>query len=567
MDGQIDKIAIYKMSARVTNFEECMSDKILKNKIVDIETKSLVGKFYYDEIGTVTYKENIPWISFFNEKITNKISGDYLNKYPRGAFFYKIKGTQDFYVSLFGLGADSFINKAMIVFDFGIKVAMNLCDPDNLKRVQSSKVEAIAVHSEKQINNGAKLSTFNIDDEKEFLRKISAKPLPGHKNISVITGAESISVKFSKDDKLSWDKLKSMTTELNELYSSQKYKEIFKNYDNFNILNDKNPLVGELDDILLKNMKQGIIDKIYLTSPEFFDYEKFEFAYNKPQKDKNNEIQRYDELSYSECFERYKIKDTTKIEALKSWDVYKYDIEKNIYTKLASVYKCLVAEIDYKDGKFILFNGRWRQVDKSLQEKVSNYFNNEGVCFEAYNDELLLNNVSIWDVKSNKFKEAVYNEKCAGNNPNIFMFDRSNIDYGEMCDLFSLNKELIHVKRYGNGSASISHLFVQAKYYTDLFISEADARKQMREFIDEDILDVNAVNYQKDASKFKEIIPEKSPNDNDYTVILCILSEQKKALCDLPFMAQYEMYQTHKYLTNNRHFKVKLVNKIINKQH
>lgn len=161
----------------------------------------------------------------------------------------------------------------------------------------------------------------------------------------------------------------------------------------------------------------------------------------------------------------------------------------------------------------------------------------------------------------------MYNEKCAGNNPNIFMFDRSNIDYGEMCDLFSLNKELIHVKRYGNGSASISHLFVQAKYYTDLFISEADARKQMREFIDEDILDVNAVNYQKDASKFKEIIPEKSPNDNDYTVILCILSEQKKALCDLPFMAQYEMYQTHKYLTNNRHFKVKLVNKIINKQH
>ena len=113
---------------------------------------------------------------------------------------------------------------------------------------------------------------------------------------------------------------------------------------------------------------------------------------------------------------------------------------------------------------------------------------------------------------------------------------------------------------------SISHLFVQAKYYTDIFISDSEARKQMRKFIDNSVLNSNKVNYQKNNNKFKEVIPENAPIDTDYTIILCILTEQEKRIIDLPFMAQYEIYQTHRYLTNNRHFNVKFINRIITKQ-
>ncbi len=569
MDEQIDKVSIYKMSENVKDFDECMSERIPKNKIVDINTPSLVGKFYYDEICSSSRKEDAPWIKFFNKKINSKISGEYRNTYPRGIFFYKLKDMKNFYVMSFGLGGDGFINKNKIVFDFGIKVAMNICNPDGLKRVLSSKVEAVALHSEKQINCGARLSIFDVDDEKEFLRKIATKPLPQYGYISVVTGAEAVQVKFGKEKKLDWDNLGNITKELNELYFSQKYKDIFKNYDNFKFVNDKDPLKSALDEVLLNSLREKNTGSIYLTSPDFFDYENFEFSYSKPKKEESEETERFSELSLAECFSRYKIKETTTVDTLKTWNIYKYDIEKKIFTKLSSVYKCLVAELDYHNNKFILFNGRWRQVDEELQNKISNYFNKEKVKFEEYDRTILLNNISIWNGKNGKdsqCKEAVYNEKCAENNESLFMFDRAMTDYGEMCDLLSLNKELIHVKRYENGSASISHLFVQAKYYTDIFISDSEARKQMRKFIDNSVLNSNKVNYQKNNNKFKEVIPENAPIDTDYTIILCILTEQEKRIIDLPFMAQYEIYQTHRYLTNNRHFNVKFINRIITKQ-
>ncbi len=563
MDNQIDKVSIYKINDNVKNFDECMSEKVLKNKLVDIKTSSLIGKFYYDEIKSQNRKEDIPWIKFFNEKIKNKLKGKYINTYSRGVFFYKLKNENDIYIMLFGIGADGFINKNKITFDFGIKVAMNICDPCSLKRVQSSKIEAITLHSEKQINNGAKLSIFDIDDEKEFLRKISTKPLKKYDYISVITGSEAVQIKFNKDNKLNWSEITEITNNLNQLYYSKKYKETFKNYDNFIFINDKNPIKEALEEILLNNLKQKKIENVYLTTPEFFDYENFEFSYTKSDKKDKNKAKRFSELSLEDCLEQYKIKDTTSIDTLKSWTIFKFDTERAIFSKLSSVYKCLVAEIDYNNKKFILFNGRWRQVDEDLQNRINLYFARERIEFENYDDNVLLNNISIWDEKRKQYREAVYNEKCAKNNENLFMFDRSSNDYGEMCDLLSLNKELIHVKRYECGSASISHLFVQVKYYADTFISETEARKQMREFIDNDVLNENTINYKKQACKFKDIIPEKSPNDNCYTIVLCVLTEQQKHIQDLPFMAQYEMYHTHKYLTNNRHFNVKFVNKII----
>ena len=188
--------------------------------------EQITRKFYYDEICSPNRKEDMSWIKFFNEKINDHISGEYYNTYPRGIFFYKLKDMKNFYVMSFGLGRGGFINKNKIVFDFGIKVAMNICDPDGLRRVQSSKVEAIALHSEKQINSGARLSIFDIDDEKEFLRKIATKPLPQYSYISVITGSEAVQVKFGKEKKLDWDNLGKITKELSELYFSQKYKDI-----------------------------------------------------------------------------------------------------------------------------------------------------------------------------------------------------------------------------------------------------------------------------------------------------------------------------------------------------
>ena len=49
---------------------------------------------------------------------------------------------------------------------------MNICDPEEIKSIQTSQHEAISIQSEKQILSGAGLSVFNIDYNDEFFRRI-----------------------------------------------------------------------------------------------------------------------------------------------------------------------------------------------------------------------------------------------------------------------------------------------------------------------------------------------------------------------------------------------------------
>ena len=56
--------------------------------------------------------------------------------------------------------------------------------------------------------------------------------------------------------------------------------------------------------------------------------------------------------------------------------------------------------------------------------------------------------VKIYDEEAKRNKESKYNQTIAENNSNIFLFDKAHIKLGnkaqyEVCDLFTLNKELI----------------------------------------------------------------------------------------------------------------------------
>lgn len=565
MIEEIDKVSIFKMKESIKDFSECISRESKVTKIYEIETKDIVGKFYYYESNRSTKRQDISWIKFFNEKVNDKINGIYNNTYPRGVFIYNLKSDGTFYVMTFGLGAESFINKNNIVFDFGIKIAMNICDPNNLKRIQSSKIEAITLHSEKQISSGARLSIFDIDDEKEFLRKISTKASQKYKYLSTITGADYVQIKFDKEHKLTWDLLLNRTREINNLYNSNKYKEYFKNYDNFIFIDDKDEVKQILDELLLTKLKQKEFNNIYLTTPDFFDYERYQFSYKKLSTDKSEkdiEDDLFDEITLKDCLNRYKITNNTSIKILKNWIIYKYDNSNKILSKLSSVYKCLVAEIKHEKITYLLFNGKWKKVSPSLETQINDYFYQNNVKFESYDDNFLLQNISIWDPLKKQNRESKYNELCA-KNKTLFMFDRSGFKEGEMCDLISSTKDIIHVKRFEGGSASISHLFTQARFYGELFITDSDVRKNMRNFIDREIVNCKKVNYQKDGSLFKSIIPNDTPLESEYCIILCVLSEGELMLNSLPFMARYEVYHTYKYLTHNRHFKVKLVNRKI----
>ncbi|WP_181136802.1 DUF6119 family protein, partial [Vibrio hyugaensis] len=173
------------------------------------------------------------------------------------------------------------------------------------------------------------------------------------------------------------------------------------------------------------------------------------------------------------------------------------------------------------------------------------------------NDVSIKCTVQEKDKEVTKYKEEVYNSYAASNNEKLFLFDRSKIDVAgskkyEICDLFHLDKELIHVKVLKGGSSSLSHLFLQARFYTDAFIKDVNTRVSMRKFIE---TNSNKENESKEIEEFLSKIPESRSDlhDSSYSVIICILTfSEGKKLSSLPFMVQYELAKTHKYLNEER---------------
>ncbi|WP_366664454.1 DUF6119 family protein [Vibrio coralliilyticus] len=170
-----------------------------------------------------------------------------------------------------------------------------------------------------------------------------------------------------------------------------------------------------------------------------------------------------------------------------------------------------------------------------------------------------------------RYKEETYNSYVAEYNSDIYLFDKSKIYVAgkkryEICDLLHKDRELIHVKVLKNGTNSLSHLFVQSRFYTDAFVKDVDTRKSMIEFIKNND---NSENEKKDKNVFLSIIKEERSElqESTFSVLLCILTYTKdKNIDDFPFMAKYELVNTHKYLLNERGIELAYAIRRVNKK-
>lgn len=585
--SEIENIAIFKLNEDVQDFKECLkkdnngNSKARDIEFKTIETENIKGKFYFNESQCKAKTEkDLPWLAFMNEKLaqSDKVAFDSANKLPRGLFIYNIEidknveGSEEenktktekeilFYAMAFGQGGESYLNKDKVVSDFGIKVAMNICDPKAIKSIQTSQHESISIQSEKQIHTGAGLSIFDIDYDEEFFKKVSGKAKSEYDFISSVSGAERIQLKFEKENKLSWDTLFDRTEKLENLYKSKSYKDTeFKSFDNWKYETNKS-IINELDATLVEKFKNNALDKISLTVPEFIDTERFTFSYKHDDKE-------VEDLILKDLLNEHD--EVNSIETVKRWPILKNDKENDSTYHGWSAYRCLVAEVERNEKKYILFDGKWREVSSSFQEEVEGYLLNNNITLDENALDIIPNDINIYDESSAQNRESVFNEQSA-KHPDLFLFDKAKLEIAghskyEVCDLFSKHKELIQVKKYENGASSLSHLFVQAKFYGDAFILDKKLRDGMRNFVSEAAIETSNVNYEKDTAQFLRIIPsDERPSEKEYTIILCILSEGRLELMNLPFMTLYSIYQTHKHLTVNRNYNFKIINRTIKK--
>lgn len=563
----LEKITIFKIKKTATEFADFVKSEDGRGKKLpaiqlltlpeDLRFEGLVeiGAVVKSHVAAQKTQNDIPWLVFLNQGLADRdrFSFKSRNRFPCALVAIKFIYRQqiDFYAMTFGLGGEGLLQSDAIVKDFGIRVAMNICNKDRLKRIQTSSHEAISTHSEKQISIGSSFSVFNIDDEKEFLRALSGSARDEYSYITSLTGRDGIQIKVDKDDSINWNNILPRIQELGAAYDRDDYREKFPGYDKFHFETDAQK-IAELDKILFEKIRDGDHNNVHLAPPEFVDSESRDFSY------RADEDPRFGDLFLGDLLasKRRPFNATSSIQSIRSMRVYMWDVESGAKVKDWPAYKCIVAEVELDGSAFILSAGQWKRVSDGLKAEVDAYVAQIAIA----DDQYLLSDVNIWNPQARtdqngndigENREATYNDLVTLGTADVFLFDKAKVEIAgdrayEVCDLLHRDKDFVHVKRWQTGSASITHLFLQGRFYGDAFLSDQKCRESMRQHILDRIGDG-------DPAPFVGIVPARRDEviANEYRIIFCILCTDVNVIAEsLPFMARYELVHTHRHLHN-----------------
>ena len=212
---------------------------------------------------------------------------------------------------------------------------------------------------------------------------------------------------------------------------------------------------------------------------------------------------------------------------LRKRKVFCADEDHNKVFRAWSIYKCIYAEVELDSQKYILNNGSWFRVDTNFVQKTNENF-----------DKIPTSDLELPEYCGEG--EGKYNESVAAADAERFtLLDNKKIMHGggqgqvEVCDLLSIDRQLIHVKRYGRSNV-FSHLFAQGYVSGRLLQLDAEFRKKVREKL---------------SPSFAKLIDvENRPADGQYTIIYAVISESKKEKLHLPFFSRVNLNNVEKTL-------------------
>lgn len=404
------------------------------------------------------YKNNQPtspkWVNNF-------LKGEYVGEeYLQGksvsaVILYQLNVGEDvhrIFAVCFGYGK-SLLESNVVEKRFGLLTTLNSVDADKLRSIDINSMEAVPLNNRIQSSALAEIRNFNIDVDRDLLKSVTGKVSEGDLN-GTISGADSLSVSTDK----SYDELEDFLKHCYYLYKSNHYRDAgFDWINQIQEIKDKS-LVERLDSHLIEEFVSVKPTRIWTSIPEIIDYYSLESF-----KLKTDNI--YDDLSISIIKEEYE--NNITLDNIKKKKITCINAE-GTPVKSWSVYRCLYADLNLEGHQYLLNDGKWYEVDQDYVHKVQQYYENA-----------TLSDIPMLDYAWKEEKE--YNVAvCNKYSDRYCLMDRRNIYQGgspiEFCDIYSCDKQFIHVKKY-NGSSVLSHLFFQGYVPAENFFDLAYRQK------------------------------------------------------------------------------------------
>lgn len=461
------------------------------------------------------------WITSFFGSVLTEEKGIF-SSVPSAALIVPVKVEEKalrYFAITFGAGYH-LMQKGVFEEHFGLHIVLNAIDEKNIRIIDKTNLGALVKQTREQAGRSAETSEFGIDIEQDLVQAVqglSTDPALG----KTISGKDSLHVSISNTFNNINDFLKLCFQHSN----SREYKKKFPWIDQIEEIRDAKK-IAELDAQLVLKINNDNHDKLWMAIPEIIDWADFDcFKYRTSEK-----AEEYRDLQIPDFInEHTKYKGAFTLELLKGFEAYCYF--ESLPEKSWRIYDCIYVEISERDRVYTLTNGKWYQINKDFSDDVE----------KEYSKILSLKSpVSLPNCPTRKEKimepvvESQYNEYAA-EKTGYALLDRKTVMHSgspiEVCDLYSNNKEFVHVKHYG-GSSVLSHLFNQGVVSAELFSSHPSYRKEMNKRL--------PIGFQVKLPD-QPIIPE------EYKVVFGIISNSKDGL-EIPFFSKVSLRNAYRRL-------------------
>lgn len=356
--------------------------------------------------------------------------------------------------------------------NYGLRVALNSvygtgtgaeqADPARVRGVDAKTVAANTLRTRRQADRRATFEAFGVDVQRDFLIRLTGRPIESDTWGSRITGADAVNVTRA----IEVSELGELCREIERTYRRDDYKERFAWVDNVHAVRDAD-LIGELEDRLIEKLRNRDTDNLEVAPPELLEWDdvaSFKSSIEQDAEDGEPDLEHY--LSALEDQDKLS---QLAIETLRTHKLLASDKNGGLIGNW-SIFRCLSGELELNGSTYILSEGDFFEVAAHYIGELNTYVAN------------LSESPKALPVSVGGMKEEDYNALAANSSSNYLLLDKRTVRVSkrtsqiEICDILTDDGCFIHVKRK-LGSSSLSHLFAQGSVSAELFLMSQEYRR------------------------------------------------------------------------------------------
>ena len=390
---------------------------------------------------------------------------------------------------------------------FGLRVALNSIEPNSIRSIDRKIFDAIARHTREEASRAGSIDQFGLNIDRDLLRAVVGKP--SDENLGrLFAGMDALTATVGIE-------LRDLPKQI-ERYFQQwgktGYKRRYPWVDQIAEIRDRRQQ-RKLDEAVVAQIASGNLGRTWLAVPDPIDWSRVGgFRYSKAERAETHE-----DIHLRAFLDTLRDPEHLSPETLRRRPVYCLDPNGQHPMEKWTVYQCLYAELRYEGDVALLTGGSWYRIARGFVARVDREvakIAESPFDFPAYDHE----------------SETSYNRSVAQGNANVALMDAKNIRYGggasqiEFCDLFTSEKQMLHVKRYG-GSSVVSHLFAQGIVSATLYLQDVEFRREVNRML---------------PKSHRLADPARRPNSQSYEVGFAIVSRSKRDL-SLPFFSKVNL--------------------------